>query len=411
MNKEKADKKSPARNKKVLIALSGRVESAIAAFLLKKQGYKCMGLTFMMKDPADEFNSLLNGCRVDDLDKVKALCETLEIPFYATNAQPEFFNEIVDPVIASKLQGISFSPCMACNTLKFRLLSEKAKLLNVDFIATGHYAKVHYNQTQRSYQVNVANDHEADQSHLLSDVGQEALSQLILPLGEIQKNEVLKLAKEYNFDKLLSQPRKTCFYNSDKLTEFVEKSTTEDLRKEGQILNIDTGSFLGDHDGVHHFFLGQKEVSASSSTNSIDRDLSVVDIQPAKRLVQLGKGDVLKTNRLCLNKFRFMGFANQTKPIKCFFKIESIKGFIPATISFKSCNYAFLELKEEIPVVIKGQYATVFNREDRSAKIIGQGQVFKTHNLGLLHRAESLADTPKDEDGNELPIVGKEFLF
>ncbi|MDC0255989.1 hypothetical protein OAK75_13915, partial [Bacteriovoracales bacterium] len=162
---------SKKKKQKIVIGMTGGVDSTVAAYLLKKQGFDPIGISFNFYQE-DAGKSLqgdsLASCQIVDLGRVQNICETIEIPFYGVNAADIYKEKILDRVLTARLSGIAFTPCVYCNVLKFDLLLEKAKKLGVEMIATGHYAKVVKNIKTGKFMLISANDKENDQSYYLS---------------------------------------------------------------------------------------------------------------------------------------------------------------------------------------------------------------------------------------------------
>ena len=181
MEHMKSSSKGPQNNKTVLIAMTGGVESTVAAYLLKKQGYKLIGIGLQLFAEGDEAGPFADVA-VLDLNKIKSICNYLDIPFYAVNAVDLFADRVLDPLVGRVLSGQTFEPLVFLNSVLLEVLNEKAKKFQTNLIATAHYAKVLKNQKTGSFELMVANDLEFDQSYYLANIKQNHLENLILPL-------------------------------------------------------------------------------------------------------------------------------------------------------------------------------------------------------------------------------------
>lgn len=404
---QKSDKKAT-----VLVALSGGIDSAISAFLLKKQGFKVIGISFVMMDE-DLSRDLLYGCHIESLDMMKSLCLFLEIPFYAVNARELFYAKVCEPIASQKLMGEMDDPCFNCNLVKFDLLIQKAELLKADFIATGHYAKVHFNQSLKQYQVYQANDREFDQSHLLARLDQHHLDKLMLPLGELRREEILKLYQKFKFEGIKeSQQSLDCFHQSPRINEFIEANTPQSLRESGDIIKAENEVFVADHEGVYRFTLGQAYgQSQKDQSASVNDPFSVIKIDPLKRIVWLGDAGQLKYQCIGLKDLKKVGISDFSRPKKCFAKLKDQVDKIPIILTFTNNNNAVISLTQKISGLYIGQIIVLYNSDGHSSKILASGSIAFLGDNHNLNRAEAVAEKNQDDDGRPLPSIGADFAF
>jgi len=241
------------KGSKVVIAMSGGVNSSVAAALLKEAGFDVIGI-FMKFWAGDELHKEYNRCCSKEAEKrARKVASILKIPFYVINFKKEFKNQIVDSFLAGYKKGITPNPCIVCNKqIKFGLLLKKAKSLDADFIATGHYARIKKQNNELS--LIRAKDNEKDQSYFLWKLNQNQLKNVLFPVGGYKKSEVRKLAKNFNlpvFDTPESQ--EVCF---------ISKTTNEFLKKylktkPGKIIDV-KGKELGKHQGLWFHTIGQR---------------------------------------------------------------------------------------------------------------------------------------------------------
>lgn len=360
----------------VLIGMDGGLESTVAAYLLKKQGLNVIGLGIIFHEYDYESFKIWNP---GDLEKVKAMCDQLEIPFYGTNVSTLFYARVMEPVVSTKLAGESFEAIIAWNKVLIETLLEKSKQLNADFIATGHMAKVFKNQKSGIFSLLAPNDLESDETYGLSRLSQPELSKLIFPLSEIKNSEAVKIAKllGVNFlkdNKKNKELRKNFFYSSD-FVEIVEKFSPSTLRKEGTVINYNDESTMGEHNGVHLYHLNQSEVQIKGSTQ-VDKNLHVIKIYPGKQLVYLDYIEKHYYTHCRLMRFSHDPTMDLSKPIKCYVQVGPNQDKLPCLLFFKNNRTVVVEFETEIKGQCpRGGYQVFYNKKGIGGKVIGSGVV------------------------------------
>lgn len=248
-----------ARKEKIVIGLSGGIDSFVTAYLLKIQRYELVAVTIAPSFPemADEQN--LISCSLPDskIEALQAFCHQLGIPHFVVRIPREFREVVVERWMARKVSGQHMDQCWNCHELRMSFLHEKMKELGAKTFATGHYAKIFRNEGDGNNFVQTSNDEQHDQSQLLSRLPQEILKDLMLPLSDLQKKEVLKLAENFGVaDAAKKISMHQCFADQEQTLSFLEKKIPERFRKEGQIVSED--DVLTDHPGVIHYRFGSK---------------------------------------------------------------------------------------------------------------------------------------------------------
>ena len=261
-------------NKRVLVAMSGGVDSSVAAFLLKKSGYDVIGVTMQLWDysknvdkcnPNTKFDTC---CSTDDVDDARIVANKIGIPFYVIDYQKEFKENVVDYFIDEYLNGKTPNPCVACNTfLKFDLLMDRANKLKCNYVATGHYADIQsVNDVYRLYS---GKDKSKDQSYFLYALNQENLRKILFPLAHLQKSEVRRIAEENDFvNAQKKDSMEICFVPNNNYAQFIKNNAEDKKIIVGSLIH-ENGAILGKHDGIHKYTVGQRKGLGISSENSL----------------------------------------------------------------------------------------------------------------------------------------------
>ncbi len=239
-------------NERVVVAMSGGVDSSVAAALLVEQGYEVIGITMHLSGSASRC------CSLDDADDARRVAERLGIRFYVANYADVFRREVMEPFADAYLRGETPIPCVACNQrLKFHHLLERAEALGAERVATGHYARIDRRPDGR-YRLRRGADPQKDQSYFLFDLDQSQLARIAFPVGAMHKDGVRARARELGLataDKAESQ--EICFVPDDRYADVVEAIRPDALPGRGEIVD-ETGQVVGEHAGIHHFTVGQR---------------------------------------------------------------------------------------------------------------------------------------------------------
>lgn len=241
------------RDKKVLVAMSGGVDSSVAAALLKRAGFDVIGAFMKLWKPEIEGKVRENNCcSPGDERRARKVAHVLNIPFYDFNFEREFKHRVVDYFLKEYRAGRTPNPCVVCNNqIKFGLLLEKALALDVDFLATGHYARLRRNS---EVEVHQAKDESKDQTYFLWQLGRNQLNRILFPVGDYNKSEVEKLAQDFNLPVEFTESHEVCFVPNE-LDEFLKQYLPVEP---GKIVSVE-GEQLGEHQGLHFFTRGQRK--------------------------------------------------------------------------------------------------------------------------------------------------------
>jgi tRNA-specific 2-thiouridylase len=386
--------------------MTGKTDSTVAAYLLKKQGYNCIGITLNFVpskeqdfaettqkshdeegQPQEEFflsqkdttptGKLEPTCYVNDLKRVQAICEKLEIPFYAVNGHEIFKDKVLDPVLTSSLTGDTFSPCIFCNVLKIDFLCEKAKVLGADFVATGHYAKVAKNEATEEYYILAANDTENDQSYFLGGLEKKHLEMLILPFADTRRIEVEKIALSLGMEVEKKEHKsKMCLVRDPRLPKFIQDRTPSSMQEGGTIYRQEDSGPLGDHDGIFLYWVGQKNI-ISTGNFPLDPELQVVRIEPINRNIYVTNNHNIVYSQIFLIRFRMDKSLDTSIPLKVYAQVGVDAPKEECQLFFKNNNSVLLEFPTEQPgPLTRGQYVVLYSQPGKSGKIVGGGIIY-----------------------------------
>ncbi len=253
---------APPNGKRVVVALSGGVDSSVAALLLHEQGYEVIGVMLRLwaadeDDGADGF-AHNRCCTPDAVQDARALCEAIGAPFYLKNVEQPFKEAVVDPFIREYLAGRTPNPCLHCNrVVRFTVLLNLARALGADYLATGHYARVVRDEEGR-YHLLKGVDAQKDQSYVLYSLTQEKLAHVLFPVGHLTKPQVRELARRYGLP-LAGKPesQEICFIAHGDYRDFLRRYAPADAIRPGPIVHVD-GQVLGEHQGLPFYTLGQR---------------------------------------------------------------------------------------------------------------------------------------------------------
>ncbi len=307
--------------KKVVVGLSGGVDSSTAAAVLHHQGYEVVGLTlWLMKGKGQ--------CCSEGMVDAAKICEQLGVPHHIVDSREVFQQEIVDYLVAGYREGITPLPCSQCNrAVKFGPMIGYARShLNIDFIATGHYARVEFDPELGRYQLKKAIDLQKDQSYFLYDLSQEILTATLFPLGETPKTETRRLAAQFNLttaDKPESQD--LCLVESyGSMQSFLDQYISP---KTGDIVD-QTGKVLGQHQGIHHYTIGQRRGLGVAYSEP----LYVVDLDPVMNRVIVGTRESAADPHCTASRVNWVSIAPPDEPLRAEVRIRYRAEPVPVTV-------------------------------------------------------------------------------
>lgn len=293
---------------KALIAMSGGVDSSVAAYLMKE--YDRIGCTMRLFENEEEKQSSPNSCcSLEDVDDARAVCQRLSIPYYVFNFKEDFEEKIIARFISSYRRGKTPNPCIDCNKyMKFEKLMQRADELLCDLIVTGHYARVE--KDGEKYLLKKAKDPSKDQSYVLYSLTQEQLRRIRFPLGEYTKDEVRKIAEENGFvNAHKKDSQDICFVPDGDYASFIEKHTGK--VQTGDFL-LSSGEKVGEHKGIVHYTVGQRKHLGIA----LGRPIFVTKVDAEHNIVYLGDNDELYSGECIAQHFNWtLGEAPDSKVV------------------------------------------------------------------------------------------------
>lgn len=356
----------PGQGKRVLAALSGGVDSAVAAALLVEAGYEVIAISMLLAGNTEGHDG--GCCSIDDFQDARRVAEQLNIPYYVLNLKEAFRTRVIDVFTNEYARGRTPNPCLLCNRdLKFDLLWQRARELDAQFVATGHYARIAYDTQSDSYQLLRGTDSRKDQSYFLFTLNQSQLARTLFPVGHLTKEEVREKARVLGL-RVAEKPESQdiCFVPDGDYARFIEQRLTAERLKPGEIVD-QTGNVLGDHEGVHRFTIGQRRglgiggLTEPQYVTTIDASNGRVTVGPKR---QLGARGLVATGVSWTDN-------RQTGEQQATVKIRYRHPALPARIISQAQARAEVWFDHASPAVTPGQ-AAVFYDGDR---VLGGGWI------------------------------------
>ena len=362
----------PKNQTKIVVAMSGGVDSSVVAALMKQEGYNVIGVTLKLYDDIKNTKESRQCCAGQDILDAKRVSEKINIDHKILYYQKKFKSEVIDSFVNSYTNGETPIPCVQCNqTVKFRDLFTYAKEMKADALVTGHYVK----RLQKNGQANMyrAKDFGRDQSYFLFSTTQEQLDYLRFPLGEIDKFETRNIAQRLNLN-VAQKPdsQDICFVPNGDYSSVIKKFRPDSFKK-GKIIDI-LGNQIGQHEGIINYTIGQRKGIKISS----DKPLYVVKINSEDNTVVVGSKENLEIDEIHLRQLNILASKKEfDKTI--YVKVRSTGKLLKAKIKLIDNSASVLVLEKETGIS-PGQACVFYSKDDYGDKVLGGGWIDKTFN-------------------------------
>jgi tRNA (5-methylaminomethyl-2-thiouridylate)-methyltransferase len=364
----------------IAVAMSGGVDSSAVAALLRSQGHTLVGLTLQLWNQRrlsghEGMPEAVQGrcCSIDDVYDARHVAEQLDIPYYVVNQQDRFEADVVKPFVAEYLAGRTPIPCTLCNNhLKFDQLLTTSRQIGADRIATGHYARNHFDEARQRWILSRPADHSKDQTYFLFGLTQEQLSRTLFPLGEMQKPAVRVMASDAGLN-VAAKPdsQEICFIPGGDYNAFLKAyldEQGEDLPNSAGELVSSSGEVIGRHEGIQSFTVGQRKGLGLTSPEP----LYVLAIHPDSHQVTVGSNDELMSTDLRANRLNWISIPELTEDIRVTIKVRHRHTPAAATLRAGPDGTVTAVFDEPQRAITPGQ-AAVFYQED---EVVGGGWIF-----------------------------------
>jgi tRNA-specific 2-thiouridylase len=348
--------------KRILVAMSGGVDSSVAALLLQEQGYDVIGAHMKLWDYVEVGGDIYKDgrcCTIDSITDCRFVCERIDAPFYVLNLSAEFKRDVIENFVDEYRAGRTPNPCVRCNTdLKWDAFLKKADELGCDGIATGHYSFVEQGENGRWY-VRKGMDNTRDQSYVLWGLSQDALSRTLMPLGELRKAEVRQLARKYELATAeKTESREICFVADNDYRRFLREYEEKQGRcfEPGEIVHAD-GRVLGEHEGTAFYTIGQRKGLGISHPTPLY--VQAIDVEG--RRVIVGDDDALYRSELTAESVNWMAILPPSEPFEAGVKIRYLHKPARATVKPLTETSVHISFSEKQRAITPGQSVVFYD--------------------------------------------------
>ena len=342
-------------NKRVILGMSGGVDSCVACHLLLEEGYEVIGVTMNLVPKGHLYDEEKGCCSLSSVMDAKIVAEAMGVKHYTMSFREEFDRKVIENFVREYSLGYTPNPCVACNKyIKFNSFVEKIKPLKADFISTGHYAKVEFDKNYNRYLLKRAKDSKKDQTYFLYNTSQEVLSKTLFPLADLEKEEVRQIAKDEN---ILTYSKKDseeiCFVQNRDHGLFIKQRNPE-LIKEGYFID-EKGNKLGKHKGIVYYTVGQRKGLGIA----LGKRVFVSKINAIDNTVTLSDEDALYKDKIKRREENFIPFDTLEKPLEVSVKVRHGQNETKGLLFYKN-NELFVEFEKQVRAPNKGQSAVFY---------------------------------------------------
>ena len=358
--------------KKAIIAMSGGVDSSVAALLTKESGDECIGATMKLYNNEDiGVHREKTCCSLDDVEDARSVAYQMDMPYYVFNFTADFHTEVMDRFVEAYENGCTPNPCIDCNRyLKFDKMFHRMQEIGYDYIVTGHYARVEYDENRGRYLLKKAVDDTKDQSYVLYMLTQEQLAHVKLPLGGLRKDQVRVIAEEHGFiNARKHDSQDICFVPDGDYAKFIEKYTGKKT-PEGDFVDKE-GNYIGRHKGIIHYTIGQRRGLGIPAASR----LYVCEISPKTNMVVLGDNADLFSSELEADSVNLISVDNLSEPKRVTAKIRYRHKEQPATAWQTPDGILHVKFDEPQRAITKGQAVVMYD----GAEVVGGGVINKIY--------------------------------
>lgn len=361
-------KETDMDKKKVVVGMSGGVDSSVAAYLLKEKGYDVIGVTMQIWQEEEELAQEENGgcCGLSAVEDARRVAYELGIPYYVMNFRKEFKGSVIDYFVDEYISGKTPNPCIACNRyVKWEALLKRSMDIGADYIATGHYARIVKLPNGR-YTLAVSATGRKDQTYALYSLTQEQLARTLMPVGEYEKEEVRRIAQKLQLpvaDKPDSQD--ICFVPDGDYAGFIEKTAGRRF-PEGNFV-LEDGTVVGRHKGIIHYTVGQRKGLGLS----LGRPVFVLEIRPDTNEIVVGTDAQSLAGSVWADRLNFMAVPDITDPVRVFAKIRYNHKGAWCTVQKTGEDQIRLDFEEPVRAATPGQAVVLY----KEGYVIGGGTI------------------------------------
>lgn len=357
-------------SKRVVVAMSGGVDSSVTAALLKDKGFEVIGITMQIWERSKDWGGC---CGIGSIEDAKRVAYKLEIPHYVLNFSDIFKEKVIANFCEEYKEGRTPNPCIRCNKyIKFGTLLKKAKELSADYIATGHYARIELDNQRKRYLLRKGIDSQKDQSYVLYVMNQKQLEQTLMPLGNFTKDQVRRIAREKDLpvaDKQESQ--EICFIPDNHYGEFLKGCIPQRAHQPGPIVNKE-GEIIGEHQGIIFYTIGQRKGIGIAEREP----LYVTSIDKENNTIVVGKKEDVYRDELLADNVNFIYMDKLKAPIKVEAKIRYLHPAAEASIFPQDKDKVKVKFNQPQWAITPGQTAVFYNRDT----VIGGGTILSQNN-------------------------------